>query len=206
MRVLALDLSSKTGWAFFDEGVLKDRGLVQLGQPILSFCEYPWCYLEAARAQAEKVFAVVTSTQPDQIVIEETNAGRNRYTQKFLEFLHCRLLQLLEGRNVVYLSSGVWRYKLGLKLSGMDKKKNARLAEMKRIAKKNGEKLDLKKVKEELGIRGRKGKKHLAVEFANTTYGLQLKMKDNDIADAICLGAALLRGAETCDGNRDWGD
>lgn len=205
MRVLALDLSSKTGWAFFDEGVLKDRGLVQLGQPILSFCEYPWCYMEAARAQAEKVYAVVQAIQPDQIVIEETNAGRNRYTQKFLEFLHCRILQLLEGRNVVYISSGVWRHKLELKLSAMDKRKNARIREAKKIAKQKGEKVDQDLLKQ-LGQKGRKGKKHLAVEYANATYGLQLKMKDNDIADAICLGTALLKGAEICDGNRDWRD
>lgn len=203
MKVLALDLSSKTGWALFDEGKLTERGLIQLDRPIVDYYpEYPWNYWRAAGWQAQNVNDLVKRIDPEVVVIEETNRGKNRYTQKFLEFLHCRVLEqpYVSSRKVVYISTGVWRKKLNMQLSKEDKKNNTTLAKAKRKALAIGAKVD----RTGLGIRGRIGKKHLAVRYVNATFGLELKMKDNDIADAICLGAAYLAGADLCDGRRDW--
>jgi hypothetical protein len=40
--------------------------------------------------------------------------------------------------------------------------------------------------------RGRVTKKHLSVNMTNTKFGLKLKLKDNDISDAILLGLAYI--------------
>jgi hypothetical protein len=40
--------------------------------------------------------------------------------------------------------------------------------------------------------RGKITPKHLAVQKSNELYGLELKLKDDDIADAILLGRAFL--------------
>lgn len=204
MRVLALDISSKTGWALLEgeagkaNPVIVDRGLVELGAPIVAFGEYPSCYLLAAEAQAANLAQLSARFDPDMVVIEETNLGKSRYVQKFLEFLHCTTLR--ELRNVkqipVYISSSNWRSALGLQMSKEDKKNNGKLSKAKRIAAQEGKKLD----KAGLGIKGRIGKKHLSVRYVNAHFGLNLKMKDNDVADAICLGTAYLVGANLCDG------
>lgn len=196
MRVLGLDLSSKTGWALLEDGKLTDRGLIELGQPILSFGSYPDNFLRAAGKQAEATFFKVLDLKPDVLIIEETNLGKNRYAQKFLEFLHCWFLQLLGVQKVVYLSSSAWRKALELSMSTEDRKNNTKLSKAKKYAAYTGQKLD----KTALGVKGRINKKHLAVRYVNATYNLNLKMKDNDVADAICLAAAYLAGAEQCDG------
>jgi hypothetical protein len=202
MKVLALDLSSKAGWAVLNDSKLEAHGLIQLGKTILSFDKYPWAYYLAAQEQADAVCAKVKEVQPDVVVVEETNLGRNRYSQKFLEFLHCMVLDRYplnasgEPIRIVYISSGVWRKTIGMEMSAEDRRNNSKLSRAKSYAKHTGQKLD----KGALGIKGRINKKHLAVRYVNANYGLNLKMKDNDIADAICLGTAFLMGASTCDG------
>lgn len=208
MRVLGLDLSSKTGWAIVEKDEagtrLIESGLIELGKPILAHGPYPWCYLEAAQAQAWRIAELMARSAADIVVIEETNLGKNRYAQKFLEFLHCQVLDLQDDAGVgtgfkdkvVYISSSAWRKALELSLNAEDKRNNNKLGKAKRQAAELGKKLN----KKALGIKGRINKKHLAVRFVNERYDLNLKMKDNDIADAICLATAYLAGAERCDG------
>lgn len=212
MKVLALDLSSKTGWALLsrvDEGKIEliDSGLIELGKTILTFGSYPWCYVDAATQQAKNIAELVRTVAPDVVVIEETNKGRNRYSQKFLEFLHLSVLTNIRAYAVErygdtgiffvrYVSSGIWRKALELSLNPDDRRNNSKLSKAKKFAFHTGQKLD----KATLGVKGRVNKKHLAVRYANATYDLNLKMKDNDIADAICLGTAFLVGASICDG------
>ena len=198
-RVLGLDLSSKAGWAVLEDGKLTEKGLIQLDRPILGFDGgYPWNFHRAAGWQAQNIEDLAKRVDPTTVVIEETNLGKNRYSQKFLEFLHCRLLLMptICSRKVVYLSSSAWRSALGLQMTAEDRRNNGKLSRAKKHAFMTGGKLD----KASLGIKGRVNKKHLAVRYANATYNLNLKMKDNDIADAICLAAAYLAGADACDG------
>jgi hypothetical protein len=49
-------------------------------------------------------------------------------------------------------------------------------------------------------VKGKVTTKHLAVRLVNSVYGLGLKQKDNNDADAICLGLAFFAGAQPCDG------
>lgn len=205
MRILALDLSTHAGYAVIEKGdgapELRAHGTVHLGSPVSSFGPYPDCYRRATRLQVDKIWETVKGLHPvDAVVVEETNLGRDRYVQKLLEFLHLTLLGDLSAgtvaKQVVYLDSSEWRRNLGLKLSKDQRRQNTRLSRARRAAEEAGAKLD----KAALGIRGKVTWKHLSVAKANEVFGLQLKMKDNDAADAICVGLAYLGGARPCDG------
>lgn len=205
MRILALDLSTSTGWAVLESEQAKAPnlemfGILTLPKHILEYGKYPFCYHLAAYDMAERVARIVEQIEPDQIVIEETNLGKNRYSQKALEFIHCLVLEklhpMIAHKEVVYLSSSIWRQALGLQLTKDQKKTNAKLAKAKREAAATGAKLD----KTKLGIKGKVSKKHVAINYVNDRFGLKLKVKDDDVADAVCLGLAALMGAEPCDG------
>lgn len=199
MRVLAIDYSTHAGWAVFDDGKLIAYGTLHLGQGIKDFGAYPWNYPSCARAQAEKIGnEVIAKWNPDHVVIEETNGSKNRYTQKLLEFLHFALLMWLAGRraDVVYVNTNDWRSNLGIWLTKEQKKANAKLARAKRAAEEKGVPLDRKA----LGIRGKVTRKHAAVNYVNERFGLSLRQKDNDAAEAICIGLAFLNGVAMCNG------
>lgn len=205
MRVLALDLSTNTGWASL-VGELNHRESVTIEKtgnleapPVKE--PYPFNYVNRAMLLAHKLIELVDEIGPDYIIIEETNLGRNRYSQKMLEFIHFAFNFLWDAeprpqQRVYYVSSSSWRSNLGLHLTKTDKKQNSRLARAKRKARQSGDKLDRAK----LGIRGRINKKHVAIRFVNECFQLQLKVKDNDIADAICLGLSYFNGVTVCDG------
>jgi hypothetical protein len=202
VRVLALDISTSAGWALFEDNQLAQYGHIGLEKTVREYGEYPWNYVHATRDMAMRLAALVSLQSPDVVVIEETNLGRNRYSQKVLEFLHANFLALLalqrseQPGSVIYVSSSAWRKAIKLEMSSEDKKSNQLLSRAKSKAKKSGAKLD----KAALGISGKVTKKHLAVRWANENYDLQLKQKDNDVADAICLGAAFIEGVTPCDG------
>lgn len=217
MRALCLDLSTSAGTAVLEgepgqKPELKQRGLLQLENTILSYGSYPFCYWKAANDLKTRVIELLLQADPDVVVIEETNLGKNRYSQKTLEFIHCQIVgelvdwaDLKAGRRVVYFSSSEWRSNLELILSKEQRKNNDRL----RKAKKRAVELQaqgltkgkaLAQAKKEFLVKGKITKKHLAVNRVNEVFGLNLKIKDNDVADAICLGLALFNNATPCDG------
>ncbi|GAC1694086.1 MAG: hypothetical protein NVS9B9_16510 [Ktedonobacteraceae bacterium] len=204
MRLLALDLSTSTGYAVFDDGVLSSYGVVANERKVSSYGDYPWSLMAAVRDISSKIFEIIDHFEPDAIVIEEVTKSRNYFSQKALDWLHQSVLLFIEGTNktdprkieVSYVFPASWRKALDLRLSKEDKKLNSKLSKAKANAKKTGSKLD----KKTLGIRGRFGKKHVALRYVNETFGFSLKVKDDDIADAICLGLGFLKGAVKCDG------
>ncbi len=211
MRILGLDISTKTGFNLLEAAGVGDEtpkllecGTITLQKDtILAYGKYPFCYYKAALEMAESIMVLVRKANPDVIVIEETNLGKNRYSQKALEFIHCKVIELLQhwlgswnDVQVIYLSSSSWRQALELQMTKEQKKANAKLAKAKREAAARGTKLD----KKALGVKGKTTKKHVAVDYVNDRFGLALKLKDNDIADAICLTAAFLKQATPCDG------
>jgi hypothetical protein len=199
MKVLALDVSTKTGWAVFEEGKLVRHGLIQNPQKIQEYGTYPWNYLYATEAMTQRLLELADNEKPDVIVVEETNGSRARYTQKVLEFLHCNLLIRLStyfNGKVFYVNSSEWCKTIGMAMSKEDKKANHKLNVEKSLAASAGRKMD----KAKLGIKGKITKKHLSVRWVNENYNLDFKIKDNDIADAICLGSAYIKGCSVCDG------
>jgi hypothetical protein len=207
MKVLALDVSTKTGWAIFDDSdgmpiveKLTKYGLIKNPKKVAEYGKYPWSYLNACSAMAQQLLLLAQEEKPDVIVVEETNGSKARYTQKVLEMLHCclldRLARHMTDTPVYYINSSEWRKTLGLVLSKEDKKNNKKLKVAKKLSEATGKKLN----RAELGVRGITNKKHVAVRYVNETYGLNLLVRDNDIADAICLGTAYIKGAKVCDG------
>lgn len=158
--------------------------------------------MEAASTQAASLVSWVEYWPSlDAIVVEETNLGKNRYSQKSLEFTHAYFLlqmskSICKDVPIVYLSTSQWRTAVGLEMSKEDKKSNAKLSKAKKAVGGDVRKVD----KKALGVAGKVTKKHLAVRKANELFGLTLKLKDNDIADALLLGTAYFLGAVACDG------
>lgn len=208
MKIFAIDLSTHCGWAVLEGEIgskpkLIRHGTLHLGKGVKDFGPYPMNYVRTARAQIAALHDVYAAQGPvDLIVIEETNGSKNRYTQKLLEFLHYRFIELFGGEAganpywITYLDTSSWRKACGIWLTKEQKKANAKLLKAKRAAAAAGTKLD----KKALGIKGKITKKHAAVNYVNAEYGLQLKVKDNDAAEAICLGVAYCRNATPSNG------
>ncbi len=207
MRVLSLDASTHAGWALLEGelGCVKPtivaEGLIENDKPVQAFGPYPGNYLHAATSIANRLFDLVTEHKPDVVVIEETNLGKNRYAQKLLEFIHCSLLAQLTLEwvgKVVYLSSSSWRQALDLRLDSEQKKNNAKISKARKLVRETG--ISITAAKKQVGVKGKITKKHLAVNRVNEVYDLKFKVKDNDRADAICLGMAYFAGATHADG------
>ena len=205
-KLLALDLSSSTGYAVFSydqipqqNPILLAYGVVANTVSIKNSGVYPWGLMDAVESMWNKIEPLIVEHKPDIIVVEEVNIARARFVQKFLDGLHFRVLQGLRSQfenKVLFVSSSIWRRQLGAVLSKEDKKQNAQLSKAKSQAKRSKKKLD----KKALGINKKLNKKDAALRFVNSEYGFSLRTKDDDIADAICEGLAIIRGAPVCDG------
>jgi hypothetical protein len=186
MRVLSLDASTKSGWALFVDGKLSESGALapvkvydfNVNKDPQKSPNYPWNLMEAARDVYRLLRKVIWTHRPDKIVVENTNKGRNRHTQRILEFIHHDLLLELKEvpERLVYMDTSEWRSLVGLWMSKDDRKNNR----------------DVKSGKK----RGKISKKHLAVRMVNEKYGKQLKLKDNDEADAILMGQAYVNRSQ----------
>lgn len=206
MRILAFDISTSAGWALLEGEPGKipkiiETGVVANDQPVSAFGEYPWSTMLAAGRIAARLFRKTIDVRPDCIVIEEINKpGRfgNRYAQKVLDFIHAYLLLNLHSDAqtgpipVIYINTSDWRRVVGANLTKADKALNIKVRKLKKAGNKEALKA--------LGVRGKISKKHVAIRFVNQTFGLSLKAKDDDIADAICQGTAYFLGVPHCDG------
>lgn len=202
MRVLALDISSKAGWALLEgekvNGELPrivDKGLILGKSPSQFGVPYPTSYLRAANAQALALLSVTNGLKPDVVVIEQLNLGKSRNTQRILDWTHCLYVQWCE-QPISYIDSSAWRKTIGLTMSKDDKKDNSRLSKAKKEAAVTHSRLD----KEALGVKGKITKKHLAIRWVNEKYDLKMIMKNNDECDAIGLGVSWFWGAAVSDG------
>lgn len=181
MHVFSLDVSTKTGYSYFENGKLKEYGLITLDDKLKNM-SYPEEFVKYADRMATKIKQtfekVVAEDFWDQgmLVLEETSIGRAVYQHKILEFIHCLFLKKFvdQGYVIKYVRTGSWRSAVGLKLTTEDKKHNA----------------DVRKKK----AKGLITKKHLSVRMANKEFDLELKLKDNDISDSLLIGFSAYKG------------
>lgn len=179
MRILGLDMSTKTGWAILEmkdgSTTLIDQGLIKADILSKDFTLEDVIYLYRANDMATQLLDLCLHNKVDYIYIEQTNGSKFRSSQKLLEFIHCMVLHkfvLFDSNRdlssiIKYADTSAWRKELGVRMTKEWKTHNR--------------KVRLKKA------RGKKTLKHVAVKWANETYGLELKLKDNDIADAIAV-------------------
>lgn len=174
MKILGLDISTKTGYAILASESLVRSGLIS--KEITSNRRstqgrvIDYVFLDMASEISDGVREHL-SPDIDFIYIEQTNQGRNRTSQKQLEFIHSAVLRSLHelgyADKVRYVDSSSWRSFLKIKLSKEDSKKN-------KLVKQSKE-------------RGKVTSKHLVVRWVNEKYNLDLLLKDNDEADAIAV-------------------
>lgn len=173
-KILGLDISTKTGWALFDGPKLIDYGRFEFRVGDIDYSKFSGNSLEnalkLAKHASNRIIRLVNEIKPNVVIIEQTNLGKSRYTQKVLEFIHYAILdELMKIQNIQieYVSSSEWRKKVDLKMTKEDKKHN-RMVKLEKI-------------------RGRLTKKHLAVRKANELFNLNFRIKDNDVCDAILI-------------------
>jgi len=185
MKVLGLDLSSNTGFALLSEQGLISYGNVTADGVIREHRLPEYNSIYVAKAIANRLARVIIKEKPDLVIIEQTNLGRARDSQKVLEFIHFAVLEMLETLNLDsvshYVDTSAWRGALEIKLSKEQRKHNSELSKKKRSIVAAGNKVSNKKGE------GKITWKHLSVEWANKNFNLGLILKDNDIADAIAL-------------------
>jgi hypothetical protein len=181
--VLALDLSTKPGWAVMS-GSGDAPKLIAYGtnfdiretEPNPDFIP-DFHLLSKADLVAAFIRTLLMVYSPDEIWVEQTNAGSYRTAQKQLEFIHCVFLQAMRSLNIEkkinYVDTSAWRRGMEIKLS-------------------KEQKLHNKAVKKKL-VRGKITPKHLAVNWVNEKFGLSLLVKDDDAAEGILMGCYALK-------------
>lgn len=168
-------MSTSCGWAILDDGVLEAKGLINVKddfKPDVSIIQ-DFLFIDKADKVAQEIRKLAKLYTPDFVYIEQTNSGSFRTSQKMLEFIHYSVLKMFREVNyetkIKYVDTSAWRAKHKIFMSKDDKKNNKMV--------KDGKK------------RGKITKKHLAVKWANATYSLALKLKDNDIAEALAIAS-----------------
>jgi hypothetical protein len=202
-RILSIDMAAtKSGWAFFLNGKVQEFGTVFIDVGPTYFGSYPFNFPKFARYVAERLATeIVDVWKPSEVILEETNPGKNVYAQKQLEMVHFAFIEEMAKRNmpVNYVRTGVWRSLVGAYQNSEEKRLNAKIGRMKV---KSG---SPKPVKIDGKVVGKKTRKHVALRRVRELFGIELKMKDNDTAEAILLGLAATLGAPKCDGSNTGG-
>lgn len=197
MVLVGLDVSSKTGFAIFEAGKLTNYGTVFPSKSVKDFGTYPFNFCAFATYIADSVWdnVILPISKPFEVVIEETNPGRNALSQRMLEFIHFCLISKFESIGVKpkYIRTGDWRSVANSRLTKEEKALNAKIA---RIKKQTGSKL----AKIDGKVVGRKGGKHVAIRRVKELFDIDLPQRLNDSADAILLSYGYLNGAPVCDG------
>jgi Holliday junction resolvasome RuvABC endonuclease subunit len=191
MKLLCLDVSSHTGWALFsienNARFLNEYGLIETVKP--NTADYPRSMLEWSYNAFQGIKALIDECNPDYICIEETVKGsKNHLSQKLLEWCHFRIADLIVNRNipVKYFQTGEWRHIVEAKMTKEEREHNKIIRDF--------HKKGIKIAKDSKGKRiGKVGKKHVNVRIANALFGLNLKLADNNQADAILMGEAFFR-------------
>lgn len=190
-RVLALDISTKTGYSLIVSGpdgvFLEDWG--QIAPIHMPDGQYPSSFVDWAYKCFAEVLTLVDQLAPDVLVIEETASGsKNIYSQKILEYIHFLVARMIKesGIKAVYLMTEEWRRIAGCKMTTEEKKRNK---EVKDYKKKNNSRLARDKNNK---IVGKVGRKHVNVRRANEIFGEflpePLRKKDEDLSDSLLLG------------------
>lgn len=194
MIILSLDISTKTGWSVADikdgQYFLMCAGTLQKRE--IPHDEYPKNYLDWAIDCASDIEELINSHKPDILVIEETSKGsKNNFSQKILEFIHCFMAMYITKHKFPthYYRTEEWRRICDCTMTKEEKKHNAKRSRKKTKLKKNNENTSI--IKDKDGKRlGKITKKHVNIRRANELFNLELKLKDEDRADAILLGYA----------------
>ena len=120
MKILCLDIASKTGFAVFNYNFNEDFELTLINKGVFDMSkasplhkrykpglEHPLDFINFIDAQMDPIEAFILKERPNIIVVEQTNKGRDRWRQKLLEWMHreliWRIMSINENDNAIPL-------------------------------------------------------------------------------------------------------
>jgi hypothetical protein len=190
IKILALDISTKTGWsvAEIDDNGYKLLESGTLDQQKKPDQKYPLNYILWALHCYNDISNLLKLHEPDHIVIEETSKGsKNNYSQKILEWIHHLVAEHMCQSDFTatynYFYTEEWRRICGCIMNDEEKRQNKNIREQRKLGVKVVKNLEGKRI-------GKITKKHTNVRRANEIFGLDLKLKNEDQADSLLLGYA----------------
>jgi len=200
--VLSLDLSTKTGWAYYENKELISYGTIFLDKKAKDFGEYPLNFVSFAdeifKKITDKVDGFIIGSNESVVVIEETTSSKNNYSQKILEYIHYRIVNhYCDFTDVKYVRTGVWRKFVGAYQNADERKYNSKINRLKAKEKKAGRR---KIAKIDGKITRALNRKDYALRAFKEIFGKELPYSMNDACDAALLGLAYIKGAPVCDG------
>lgn len=113
-KLISIDSSStKTGWAIFENGKLKDYGIIDLHNNKDSYLRL--------KEMVYNIWQLLEYNKPNIIVIEKLNVGRNmqatRLLSKIIGSIYCYSI-LHDDVFYFEIQASEWRSKLGMQSSG----------------------------------------------------------------------------------------
>lgn len=224
---IGLDLSTKPGFAIFKGETLERFGTLWAEKTREDFGPYPMNYLLLADHVAVRIInevidrELLNRSDVPTIVIEETTGSNQNYTQKILEFIHCRLLHHLHFRspyNIIYIRDGVWKKLVGANQNKEEKRLQAKISRQKKKKKAeflkenpNAEKIPNFRAKLDLDGTGKAkvvaklDQADYSIRAFNEHFGMKLTKEHEDAAEAALMVKAYFMGAAPCDGTVDGG-
>lgn len=205
MNLLSLDLSTHTGWAYFECGALISVGKFDVKVKnykgiIKSYSdfppEYPYNLMEMADAMAQHCVGLWLSLGKPGIVTEHTEGSKHRISQRTLEFIHFALFQQLKAAgspNIKYMLNSDWRRNVRCYISQWPEmqKYNKEVGKAKKKAKPN--KAGAKVAKINGKVVSKWDAKKLSIHISHKLYpDFSEQIDTDDIADAVNLGHAAL--------------
>lgn len=120
MDLLSLDLSTHTGWAFYQSGVLSKVGSfdVKIENYVTNVKKwtdlprvYPYNHINSADDVAERCLQLWDSFKRPNVIAEHTEGSKHRISQRTLEFIHYAVFTELgnQGCQPRYLLNSDWR-------------------------------------------------------------------------------------------------
>jgi len=200
--IIAIDLSTKPGFAIFEGDKLLTAGTCFNNKTVEDFGSYPYNYVKFVNYTIDRLFNHIQDLgykwhRFDKIILEETTASRQNYSQKKLEFLHLEFLLTFSNLHdrIVYIRDGTWK-----KINEVERTKEEKAinAKIKRLKQKTGKRVVRR---DEEGNTLRKVTRHdVYIRRCNDIFGTNFSRKEEDAAAACLLGRAFTKGAPRCNG------
>ena len=200
-KYISLDISTNTGYAIFEDTKLTDYGVFtfkarEYKADIKTYKDLPECYpvnfLEVADKITNGCMQLIKDNNIDLVIIEHPENGKQRLSQRLLEWTHLTLVRELRKIEMPfkYILVNDWRGVVKCYLKYWPEhqiwNKEVKKAKAKAIPTKTGMKVPKIEGKRVSAM----NQKKLSILIANQHYFITVK--DNNIADAINIGRAYI--------------